>query len=170
MQIKESGMDFGNYSEEQVYHIEVSGLYQTLRPKGIKCCEFILLRESKILLIEAKTSCPKEIEASSSEERKLKYNEYIDDICLKMKHTIQLYACVVLKRLKDESLPKALADTDLSKYQIKPILVVKMAEKEWLPSLADVLNRKIINLKRIWNLDNLLVLNEDLARRKGLVI
>lgn len=170
MQIRESGMVFGDYQEDHVYHIEAGGLYQTLRSKGMKCCEFILLRGGRILLIEAKTSCPRKIEASSLEEKKRKYNEYIDEITLKMKHTMQLYASVLLKRLQDESLPIALDEADLSKYRIKPILVVRTAEKEWLPSLADVLNREIADLKRIWNLDDLLVLNEEMARTKRLII
>lgn len=41
--IRESGMEFGEYDENQVFRIEASEKYtKSLRQNGIKSCEFIL--------------------------------------------------------------------------------------------------------------------------------
>ena len=46
----EANMQFGEYSEEQVFHLEKSGQYvEKLKPNGIKSCEFILRRDNKLL-------------------------------------------------------------------------------------------------------------------------
>ena len=43
--IRESGMEFGEYDENQVFRIEASEQYtKSLRQNGIKSCEFILRR------------------------------------------------------------------------------------------------------------------------------
>ena len=81
--ILESEMQFGEYKEEQVFQLEKSDQYtKKLRPNGIKSCEFILRRNNKLYFIEAKKSCPKQIMADTSEEKIIKYKEYIQDIAL----------------------------------------------------------------------------------------
>ena len=68
------------------FYIEKSEQYQkTLKPSGIKSCEFLLLRNKMLLFIEAKKTCPNYFEASSTEEKKQKYEKYVNDIVQKMK-------------------------------------------------------------------------------------
>lgn len=76
--IQESGMRFGEYPEEQVFRLEKSIPYtKNLMSNGIKSCEFILRRESKLYFIEAKSSCPNQIKADTPEEKKKNYNAYV---------------------------------------------------------------------------------------------
>ena len=73
--INESGMCFGEYSEEDVFHIEKCGQYRNhLMPNGVKICEFILKKTNTLYFIEAKASCPNQITADSAEEMREKYN------------------------------------------------------------------------------------------------
>ena len=47
--IPESDMEFGEYKENQVFHIEESRQYtEKLRQQGVRCCEFILLRSNRL--------------------------------------------------------------------------------------------------------------------------
>ena len=79
--IIESNMQFGKYREEDVFHIETCKQYQNnLKPNGVKCCEFVLKRMDTLYFVEAKTSCPNQITADSTEEKRKKYNEYIAEI------------------------------------------------------------------------------------------
>ena len=60
--IQESGMQFGEYAEEQIFHLEKSIQYtESLMSNGIKSCEFILRRGNKLYFVEAKSSCPRYI-------------------------------------------------------------------------------------------------------------
>ena len=87
--IEESGMRFGEYNAADVFHIEESEQYTgNLRSNGIKVCEFILKRGKKLYFIEAKSSCPrqiaKDIPEDQREEKEKSYNEFINEIVLKM--------------------------------------------------------------------------------------
>lgn len=171
MPIAESDMLFGEYKDEQVFQIEKSVQYmEKLRPNGIKVCEFILHRDKKLYFIEAKKSCPKQIDASSPEEKKKKYNQYVNDIALKMQHSLTLYANILLRRYSSEGVPESLQQQDLSDMEIRLILVVKDAEKEWLIPFQDVLTRALQRELRIWKIPNISVINEATARTKRLVI
>lgn len=168
--ISESGMQFGEYSEEQVFHIEKSQQYvKKLMPKGIKTCEFVLMRDDKIYFLEAKASCPNENSASSSKEKKEKYDEYIQNIVLKMRHSLSLYANILLKRFNADGIPEMLRRSDLSSIKITLVLVVKNAEKEWLQPLQDVLIKKLKDEMRIWNF-YFLVINEEQAKKHCFVL
>lgn len=53
--IRESGMEFGEYDENQVFRIEASEQYtKSLRQNGIKSCEFILRRGEQSLFHRGK--------------------------------------------------------------------------------------------------------------------
>ena len=55
--IHESGVDFGPYREEELFHIEQSKLYQDLG-QGLKATEFVLQADNNIIFVEAKTNAP----------------------------------------------------------------------------------------------------------------
>lgn len=74
--IAESGMQFGEYTEEQVFHLEKSNQYtKKLMPNGVKSCELILIRDGKLYFVEAKSSCPMQIVADTAEDKKENYND-----------------------------------------------------------------------------------------------
>lgn len=167
--IEESEMMFGKYKEEQVFCIEKSKQYtEKLRGKGIKSCEFILQRGKKLYFIEAKKSCPKQIVASTEKEKKEKYEQYIQDVVLKMKHSLMLYSNIVLQRYSMDGVPEALRD--LSEADARLVLVVKNAKKEHLAPFQDVFNKKLKDEMRIWNIPGFMVINEETAKKKHFIL
>ena len=169
--INESDMRFGEYSEEDVFYIEKSTQYENkLWPNGVKSCEFILKRDNTLYFIEAKTSCPNQITAESSEEKRKKYNAYIADITDKMRHSLALYANILLKRHDAAGVPNNLLEMDLSAKRIKLVLVVKNAEKVWLPPLKEKLDKKMKQEAKIWKFSDFYVINEESARNKHFII
>ena len=51
--IHESGVDFGPYREEELFHIEQSKLYQDLG-QGLKATEFVLQADNNIIFVKPK--------------------------------------------------------------------------------------------------------------------
>ena len=95
--IPESDMEFGTYQEKQVFRIEESEQYtKKLRQQGVRCCEFILLRSNKLLFIEAKKSYPDPINGIT--KNKEQYYKDIKEIVEKMRHSLDLYANILLNR------------------------------------------------------------------------
>lgn len=140
-----------------------------LMPNGVKTCEFVLLRGTSLYFIEAKTSCPKQVSGGMPEDKAVKYNEYIRDMVDKVRHSVSLYASVLLYIRESEGVPAGLMKKDLSKKNIKVLLVIKDAEETWLEPLQLKLNRELAKERRIWGF-SLFVINAQMARRKALVI
>lgn len=169
--ISESDMRFGEYREEDVFYIEKCEQYQNnLMPNGVKSCEFVLTRADTLYFVEAKTSCPNQITADSTEEKRKKYNDYIAEITDKMRHSLALYANILLKRHDAIGVPEALLETDLSEKKIKLVLVVKNAKTDWLIPLTDKLNKELKRESEIWKFADFYVINEECARQKHFVI
>lgn len=169
--IDESGMRLGEYSEEDVFHIEKSSQYQdNLMPNGVKSCEFILKKDNTLYFVEAKASCPNLITADSPEEKRKKYNAYIADIVDKMRHSLALYANILLKRHSTAEVPDGFLETDLSAKQIKLVLVVKNAKEVWLIPLKEKLDKELKRESKIWKFTDFYVINENRARNKHFVI
>ena len=139
-------------------------------PQGIKSCEFILRRENKLYFVEAKSTCPKQITAETTEEKKEKYQTYIQDIVLKMRHSLTLYSTILLRRYSEDGLSELLRQTDMSNLQIVLVLVVKNAEKERLIPFQDVFRRELKDEMKIWKISGFIVINDAKARDKQLVI
>lgn len=169
--ILESDMQFGEYTEEQVFHLEKSTQYvRKLRPNGIKSCEFILRRDSELFFVEAKSTCPKQIIADTPEEKRIKYNAYVQDIILKMRHSLTLYANILLQRYEADNVSELLRQTDMSGLKVVLVLVIKNAEKEWLIPFQDVFRRELKDEMRIWKIFSFIVINEEMARAKHFIV
>lgn len=169
--ITESGMKFGEYTEEQIFHLEKSAQYtENLMPHGIKSCEFILRRKNRLYFVEAKSTCPKQITAETPEEKKEKYKTYIQDIVLKMRHSLTLYSAILLRRYSADEVSELLRRANMSKLQIVLVLVVRNAEKEWLIPFQEVFRRELKDEMKIWKISSFMVINEATARDKQFVI
>lgn len=173
--IKESGLRFGEYEENQVFQIEKSRQYtESLRQKGIKSCEFILRKDKKLYFFEAKSSCPRQIakDIPIDAEKKKAYDKFIEDIVLKMRHSLSLYGNILLKRYTQENVPPDLADSDLSESSIYLILVINPQNGTWEPEpeLQDDLRHQLQHEMKIWNITSLLVINAQTAREKHFII
>lgn len=175
--IEESGMQFGEYNENQVFQIEKSKQYtENLRPKGIKSCEFILRKEKKLFFIEGKSSCPRQVVENipdgEREEKKAKYDKFIGDIVLKMRHSLSLYGNILLKRYEQENVPLDLVGPDLSDSTIYLILVINPPNGTWEPEpeLQDDLRHQLQDEMKIWHIESLLVIGAQTAREKHFII
>ena len=111
-----------------------------------------------------------QIKADSPEDKIIKYNEYIHDIALKMRHSLSLYANIVLGRYSSENIPELLMEKDMAELEIRLILVVKNAQKEWLIPFQDVFRKVLKDELRIWKIPGLSIINEQTAREKGFII
>ena len=175
--IEESGLRFGEYDEDQVFQIETSEQYtKSLRQNGIKTCEFILRKGRKLYFFEAKQSCPrqimKDISDNEKEEKKKRYDEFIQEIILKMRHSLSLYGNILLKRQPQDNVPEKLANPDLSNSLIYLILVINPPEGEWVPEpeLQDDLRLHLKDEMRIWGIESLFVITPQQARKKQFII
>lgn len=175
--IEESGLRFGEYPEDQVFQIEACEQYtRSLRPNGIKTCEFILRRGKKLYFFEAKSSCPRQVVRSipenKKEEKKKAYDEFINEIALKMRHSLSLYGNILLKRYAQDSVSENIANPDLSKALIYLVLVINPSEGDWEPEpeLQDDLRLHLKDEMKIWKIQSLLVITPQQAREKHFII
>jgi len=155
--------------DKYAFRIEASQQYLKLKSDGIKTCEFILKRNQEILIVEAKKTCPNYIDRYTTDVNELKYREYVCDIAQKMRHSLALYASILLKKQEQDQMPDALKIADLSDVSLRLILIVKNAEKAWLVPYVDVFRKELHDVMKIWKITNFLVITEEMAREKKLV-
>ena len=175
--IKESGMRFGEYNENDVFPIETSKQYtKNLLPNGVKVCEFILKRGKKLYFIEAKSSCPRQILGNipddQRKEKQKTYDKYIDEIVLKMRHSLSLYGTILMKRHSQDNVPEDFLNTDLSETLIYLVLVINPQGGEWEPEpeLQDDLRRHLKYEMKLWNIQSLVVITANQAKEKHFII
>ena len=151
--IHESGVDFGPYREEELFHIEQSKLYQDLG-QGLKATEFVLQADNNIIFVEAKTNAPNpENKDDSSED------------------SLGVYTAALLKRYPDTSeIGVSLQRPDLAGIKIVFALVITnpAAETDWLSPIKSVLEDRLRRWMKIWDID-IIVLNQALAKRFGII-
>lgn len=87
-----------------------------------------------------------------------------------MRHSLTLYAGILLERYTLEGVPELLREKDMSHLEIRLILVVKNAEKEWLVPFQDVFRKMLQDELRIWKIPSFSILNEEMARQKHFII
>lgn len=163
MFIDESGMHFGDYPESHIFYIEKSEEYEKIKEKGVKIVEFVLLKEDKLLLLEAKTTAPN----PQSEETPERFGEYIAEIAEKMRNSLDLY----LHQLARRELTDTLLDADYHSISIVCVLVIKKHEKEWLAPVQEALSKELqkhIRINTIWKCQ-MIVINEEQAVSLNLV-
>ena len=163
MFINESGMQFGDYPDNHVFYIEKSEEYNRIKDDGVKIVEFILLNDSKLLLVEAKTSAPN----PQSKDTPERFGEYISDIAEKMRNSLDLY----LYQLSLKGLSEELIEADYHGISIVCVLVIKNQRKEWIAPVQEALSKEIlkhIRMSIIWKCQ-VIVINEEQAVRHKLV-
>jgi len=159
MIVNESNMNF-IIDEDNCYRIENDYFYNDISSKyGVKDVDFILLKENKIIFIEAKTSAPRDL------------SEYNKDIKTKFIDSLMTFIAVLYK--KQNTTPSNISNslnktTHLSK-SIKFILIIKNIEKRHLAPIKDNLNRILKKEKRIFAIESIIVLNENMAKSKSFV-
>lgn len=165
--IPESDMEFGTYQEKQVFRIEESEQYKKkLRQQRVRCCEFILLRSNKLLFIEAKKSYPDPINGIIKDENR--YNTDIKEIVEKMRHSLDLYANILLNRYAQDGVSEEMKN--IENLTIRLVLVIKNADKSWIIPLQGKFRKELYPEMHIWKIQDFIILNEEQARKKRLIV
>lgn len=132
----------------------------------VKSCDFMWLQKTKkgqrLLLIEAKNSAP------FQEDPLVTYLQEIHD---KFCHSLLVYIPALFGRhsRKLENLTGAMNRRDILKKRIMLVLVVRQHKKEWLPLLQEALRKKTRGLKNAFSIQDVLVVNEEVALQRAFV-
>lgn len=174
MEIKESGMVFGPFKKEAVFHIEKSRLYRHVnrREGNVPTAEFLLLygldsssTASSLWVVEAKSSAPR---PGNNED----FKKFIQEINAKLTCSLSLTMAAFLGRHTScNDFPKNFLKQAHIPITIKLILVLSGHKKEWLEPISDALQKTFKSTARIWNFlpEDVIVLNDEMARRRGLI-
>lgn len=172
--ITESGMKFGPFEPDECFHVEASRVYKAMQD-GVKMAEFLWLRTNnsisnnnpEIWIIEAKSSAP-HLDNSSG-----KFEEFIDKIKQKLINALSLGLASVLTRhpQAELELPCAFKTINLSRVQVKFVVVLKDHPDKALLPITRRLKKALLPTIKTWAFDPLSVitLNEALAREHGLI-
>ena len=167
--IEESGMKFGPFPAETVFHIEKSPQY-TVMQHGMRITEFIYFNKEKLQLIslEAKKTAPNPNSISEQVDNpKEVFQKYISDIREKFENSLDLYTNLALKK----DLPEEFKTIDYNKVQVVFMLVIKKHKREWLKDIKDALEmaiRSVHRTNKIWKC-KVLVINEEMAYKNHLI-
>lgn len=168
--IQESGMTFGPYPYGHCFYIEKSQLYNTIE-EGVKISEFLLLRTLNgkppvIWVVEAKSSSPRP-------ETQPNFDGFILEIRDKFINAFSLGFASCLKRHPkvDEELSRPFTELNLSKIDIKFVLVIKDHKEDWLTPIQDALKKALHATIKTWNFSptSVAVMNENTARNCHLI-
>jgi len=169
MRITESGMTFGDFSDDHFFHIEKSKTYKKVQD-SVKIAEFLLIRSetipAKVWIVEAKPSSP-------MPENQPRFDQFIEEIGEKLTNSLSLGIAACLKRHPDAATepPEPFKLLDLSTTEFRFLLVVTGHKKEWLAPINEALAKALRSVVKVWALSPTAValINEDGARKHGLI-
>lgn len=166
--IEESGMVFGPFAAGNLYRLEVSAVYQRIE-EGVPMAEFVAIRVgsvARLFSVEAKTSSPR---ADNYPD----FPTYIEAVSRKLMNGFHLLHAVVLERhgVGKCDLPAGFSGVDFGKCEHRLLLVIKNAQRDWLPPIQDALRLALRAHVKLWGLspNAVAVLNEEMARKNGLI-
>jgi len=159
-------MQFGPHPATHLFHIEKSTVYAD-RPDGVKMAEFLLLDNTNVLLVEAKSSSPRPGNLAD-------FPVFLTEIREKMTNALALFVGIRLGRhtpAAQAEVPSNLATLNLSTANFRFVLVIRGHKDEWLPPLQEALNLELRGLAGAFSISApfLAVINDDMARRKKLI-
>jgi hypothetical protein len=169
--IIESGMVFGPYPDGYCFHIEKSIVYQGIRHDGVRIGEFLVLRDTKddqpvMWVVEAKSSSPRP-------ETQPNFNAFIAEIHEKLLNAFSLTWASRLGRhaLAQADLPEPFRTLDLSRIEVRFVLVINGHNEEWLHDIKYELEQTLTPTIKTWALGSnaVVVLNDVLAQECGLI-
>lgn len=164
IEIEESGIIFGPFTEDSVYAIEKSHNI----PSNVKLVEFAWVppRGNYIVLVEAKSSFSK---PSNHKD----FDENLQEICTKLIGSLTVLIATKLGRhpAVEAELPIKLENVTWDNLTIEMRLVIPSFEDDWLPPISDALRKRLKYFLASFGLSekNFQVLNKRLALQQGLV-
>ena len=169
--ICESDMFFGPYPEGHCFYIEKSSCYSKIQ-HGVPIAEFLLLKNrvgtSPVMwVVEAKSSTPRP-------ETQPNFDTFIFEIREKLINAFSLGWASRLGRhiLAKDELPEPFKNIDLTKTDIRFVLIIKDHKEEWLPPLQEALKKVLLGTIKTWSFSptSVLVMNQAIAKEHGLII
>ena len=161
--ILESEMWLGAFPLEDFFWIEKDEIYRKhLRNRGIKLVECIVIRDTQLFFIEAKSSAPD----PNSELNPERVKAFLSDIHQKFKESLDLY----LNQALINRVPYGFREIDYKGCTFTFILIIRREEDGWIPQLQEKLLSELRHdsLWKIWNC-RLFVLTEKRARKFHLI-
>ncbi len=168
--IVESGMTFGPYAADRCFHIEKSRTYGQIQ-QGVKMAEFLLLHEDKeqspvLWIVEAKSSSPRK-------ETKQSFDTFIAEVRDKLVNAFSLGYASCMKRhaIAASELPAPFTQLNVSKADVRFILVINGNPIKWLPPIQEALQKALHPTVKTWRFSasSVVVINEQMAMKHGLI-
>lgn len=155
--VNESNLNF-ILVKEQTFLPEKEDFYQQMSSRhSIKVCDIIyLFKPDELLIIEVKSSSPKNNPA------------FVSEIKEKFSDSLLLYIATWANRpnTPNDNLPTPLKAAPALQRKIRLVLIVRDHKPEWLSPLREQLRKVCLPLQRLFSLEEIHVYNQDLARRK----
>lgn len=128
--------------------------------QNLKSVEFIIKRNNRIYLVEAKKSAP-------SPHNQNDFNKFINEILQKTVDSFSLLMSTVVHKRSIDICPDILR-TDYSGINFALVLVIKRHKIEWCPPVQSGLENNLRHFTVAWNWGTqpVLVLTEDMAREQ----
>jgi len=162
----ESNMTF-QYDSDYGYRIDMLPFYGKMSSEYyVKDCDFVLLKKkhNQLWFIEAKSSTPHPHTNSDV------FADFIDEIVVKFNDSIMLYFAMQLNLSKT---PLSLLSNKFQPFQERAtrlILVINGFDAAWLPPVQDELNKRCKKYRWLANVQDVVVINDDLARKYKLIL
>jgi hypothetical protein len=164
--VEEPGLTFGYFPTEELFKVEESNLYQSIRNQGVRCVEFLWYQTAKchLWVVEAKNTCPRDDE--------------IEGLCEKLINGFNLTMALALgsHATYQHELPQAFNSESLCLKEVKFIIVraqePKYAYKEAPQLIEDKLIKRMRLFLKTWGLKptSVKVLSAIKAKKQGLPI
>ena len=163
---EESGVSFGSVPRDDFYKIEHSKGHKSLG-NGFKMVEFTYLKNQKMFMVEAKSSIPNPRNTSD-------YEDYWNEIFEKFENALplQMMGCLKQNSIVEQELPSNHKLIDWQKATIQLRLIIPKVPNQHLPQITDKFRQRLHKIKKLWNINdmNIFVINEEKARKEGLVL
>lgn len=159
----ESNMNF-IFDDSYYYSIEEDGFYKKVTSKyGAKVCDFITYKNENLLFIEAKNSAP---------QSKDELHAFANEVSQKFIDSIFIYIGVVYDRDNTPSniITSQMNNRKLLESHIKLILVINGLPKKALQDIQNIFEKVIKKFKYIFSISSILILNNEQAKSKGMIV
>ena len=163
----ESKMDFSPlFIGDNSIYIEKSQ-FRLKQCKGVRTVEFITVHaKNKLIFIEAKETAPNP-NNPKSKERIVEYYQILSE---KIQQSLDMFVSKEVNVNLDvhNEFSKCFNKTKFTDYKLIFMLVIRNHEKKWCSDVVDVLKRKLLALRKIWNMEIVVYTGEE-AVQKGFV-
>lgn len=163
----ESNMTF-QYDNDYGYRLGDATVIALKDQNKFKDCDFTIFNNDALYFIEAKASTPRPV-AQDSQDPSAAFDNYIREITKKINDSVFIHTMIVLEShpISVNKLPKEIRKLPI---KITAILVVKDLHEGSIAPVQDALKFSCQSIKYISYLKDIIVISEDTARKKKIII